>query len=344
MTNRFTLLFSALVLAGSLRAQTGGDSTLVIVGGQEAALAYNRGITEFNGGAYNAALKSFSEATGIDSKFFQAYYNRGLTELKKNLDREALKDFTDAIALSGKKPEYYLARAIAYSRLGNYAEALRAVQKAESLKYSPDKIKYFYGYVYFLQGDYKKAEQSFTEAVDKNAKYAYAYCDRAAVRIKMSDFKAALDDYETALKIMPYESYIYVLRAWAKAYMNNYSGALSDINTALASDKTKELEYLNERANIYTYFKKYKLAEGDFNKCLAANPDFLNTYVNMGNMLMEQKKYAGAQKCFTSAIERDAGNIAAYNNRANAKELQFDLKGAEADRRIVETLLNRLKP
>ena len=100
----YSALFVAFsVLSGTVSAQTTNDSTVVIVGGQEAALAYNQGITEFNGGDYNAAMKSFSNAISINGKFYQSYYNKGITELKKNLDKEALKDFTDAIALSGKK-------------------------------------------------------------------------------------------------------------------------------------------------------------------------------------------------------------------------------------------------
>ncbi|MEE3447958.1 MAG: tetratricopeptide repeat protein, partial [Bacteroidales bacterium] len=189
----------------------------------------------------------------------------------------------------------------------------------------------------------KKAQQSYTEAVNSNPKYAYAYCDRAAVHIKTGNYKAALDDYETALHIMPSESYIYVLRAWAKTWMNNFSGAISDVNTAILMDREKELEYLNERANIYSKFKKYKLATDDFKNCIAKNPGFADTYINMGNMFMEQKKYAEAEKYYTLALEKDSFNIAAYNNRANAKELQFDLKGAASDRQIAENLLKQLK-
>ena len=79
-----TLFLAFSVFSGTVAGQTSeGDSTVVIVSGQEAALAYNQGITEFNGGDYNAALKSFSSAISYNGKFFQSYYNKGITELKK---------------------------------------------------------------------------------------------------------------------------------------------------------------------------------------------------------------------------------------------------------------------
>jgi len=342
---KFLLFFLVFGFSATVFSQnfSTNDSTVVIVDGQEAALNYNQGITDFNGGNYALASGDFTKAVDINTKFYQAYYNRGITELKLNLDKQALRDFSTAISYNNKNPEYFLARAIANCRLKNYDEALKAIKKAESMDYNPDKIKYFYGYVYYLRGDYKKAVDTYTEAINKNSKYAYAYCDRAAAHIKTANLKAALDDYNTALEIMPSGYYIYVLRAWSKAYLNNYSGAIADVNTAIEFDKDKSLDYLNERAMIYAYFKKYKLATDDFNTCVSRNPDLPDTYINIGNMYMSQKKYALAEKSFTTALEKDSKNIAAYNNRANAKELQFNLNGAQSDRQIAENLLKQLQ-
>ena len=340
---KLKLLFILQLFAAGVYAQEETDSTVVIVAGQEASLVYNEGITAFNGGDYKKAAEDFSKATEINGKFFQAHFNKGVTDLKQNLNQEALNSFSDAVALDKKNAKYYLGWAIALARLRKYSEALKMVKKAESLGYDESRIQYFYGYVYYLQGDNSKAVQAYTEAVNKNKKFAYAYCDRASAHLKAGNIKAALDDYNTALEIMPSASFVYIRRAWAKAEQNNFSGAITDINTAILIDKDKEYEYVNERANIFVKFNKYKQALNDFKFCLDKNPDCPDTYINMGNMCITQKKYAEAEKYFSSALEKDPGNIAAYNNRANVRELQFDLKGAAEDRRQAENFLNGLK-
>ena len=339
---KLKILAISIFLAGTLYAQD-GDSTLVVVAGQEASIVYNEGITELNGGNYKTAAEKFSEAVAADPKFPQANFNRGLAYLKLNLNHKALTDFTNAVALDTKNAKYYLGRAIALARLKNYDEALKMVKKAESLGYDQSRVKYFYGYVYSLQGDNKKAVQAYTEAVNNNKKYALAYCDLASAHLRAGNFKAALDDYNTALDIMPSASFVYVLRAQAKASQNNFSGAIADVNTAILIDRDMEYEYTNERANIYAKFKKYKQAQGDFKACAEKFPERPDTYIYWGNMLAAQKKYAEAQKYFTTALEKDPENVAAYNNRANVRELQFDLKGAAEDRQAAENLLNKEK-
>ena len=55
----------------------------------------------------------------------------------------------------------------------------------------------------------------------------------------------------------------------------------------------------------------------------------------------QQKKYAEAEQQYTKAISLDANNISAYNNRANAREMLFDLDGAQADTDTYNQLIMR---
>ena len=324
-------------------AQTDTSETIVVLGGQEGALAYNQGITDAYKRDLDKSLENFSRALGYSPKYSKALYNRGIVYLEKQMNKEALQDLTDAVISDKAKPQYYLARAIAHARLKNFDNAYKMVRKAELMNYNKSEIQYYYGYVYFLEERYSLAEKSFTEAINCNEKFAYAYCDRAASRFRMGNLKAALEDYTKALEIKPNAVFIYTLRSEVKAAQNNFNGAIEDINSAMELDMENEAVYLNDRANMYVRAKKYKQAIKDFNECMEKYPKNPDAYINYGNMLMEQKKYAEAEKYYTKAIEKDYNNIAAYNNRANAKELQFNLTGAEADKRVVRHLTEKQK-
>jgi tetratricopeptide (TPR) repeat protein len=337
------LFFIFLFFSATVFAQTDTSETIVVLGGQDGALAYNQGITDANKRDLDKSLENFSRALGYAPRYSKALYNRGIIYLEKQMNKEALQDLTDAVISDRAKPQYYLARAIAHARLKNFENAYKMVRKAELMDYNKSEIQYYYGYVYFMEERYALAEKSFTEAIKCNEKFAYAYCDRAAARFRQGNLKAALEDYTKALEIKPNAVFIYTLRSEVKAAQNNFNGAIEDINSAMEIDTENEVIYLNDRANMYVRAKKYKLAIKDFNTCIEKYPKNPDAYINYGNMLMEQKKYAEAEQYYTKAIEKDYNNIAAYNNRANAKELQFNLKGAEADKRVAKHLIEKQK-
>ena len=342
--NRILLIATlANVAPSTLWAQVDTASTVVIVAGQDAALAYNKGIEDVSAGKYGDASAAFSAAISISPKFAKAYYNRGVVELYGYSTASALKDFDNARAIDKNNPKYYLGASVALARLEKYDDALKRIKKAGELGCDEATLKYFYGYIYFRKGDYKTAIQQYTATVNTNPRYANAYCDRATAHLRSGNYKAALDDYATALEIMPTATFVYILRADAKASQGNYNAAIQDLNTAVNMAGDDNFTELNARGIMYGRSGKYKKAMEDFDACIALMPKNPDTYINIGNMLMSQKKYNEAELQYTKAISIDASNVAAYNNRANARELQFDLVGAQADKDRAKALLSNDK-
>lgn len=335
-------------MAGSMcavsSAQIDTSSTLVIVEGQEAILSYNQGLTDFGEGKYTKALSDFSQAIDASPSFDKALYNRGVMELHEFINQAAVEDFDNAIAINPNKAHYHLGRAIALARLTYYDEALKAIRTAEKLGYSATAIRYYYGYIYFRMGKLSDAQKQYDEAIKANSRFAQAYCDRATVHLRTGNYKAALDDYNTALEIMPNAYYIYVLRADVKAAQGKYNDAVMDITYAInASQGEDDFPFLNARGKMYGRWGKYQKAMADFNACIQMLPDNPDTYINIGVMLMAQKKYAEAEDQFTKAIKLDGYNYSAYYNRANAREMQLKLSPAKNDRDMANYLNDQRK-
>ena len=343
--DRITLSVAlAAFLPCQLTAQIDTSSTLVVVAGQEAALAYNQGLTDFGEGRYTKALMDFSDAVDANPSFDKALYNRGVMELHERINQAAVEDFDNAITINPNKAHYHLGRAIALARLSHYDEALKSIRTAEKLGYSATAIRYYYGYIYFRMGKLSEARSSYDEAIKANSRFAQAYCDRATVHVRTGNYKAALDDYNTALEIMPNAYYVYTLRADAKANMGNFSAAIQDISYAIqASEAEDDFQFLNARGRMYGRWGKCQKAMADFNECIRLQPKNPDTYINIGLMLMDQKNYAEAEEQFTTAIKYDGYNISAYHNRANARELQMKLSLAEKDRKMANYLNDERK-
>ncbi|MCQ2251025.1 MAG: tetratricopeptide repeat protein [Bacteroidales bacterium] len=327
------------VLAFDAVAQADTSNTLVVVAGQDAALSYNQGLTDFGEGNFTQALVDFSNAVDMDPKFAKARYNLGVMELHEFISQAALEEFDAAIAINPNKAVYHLGRSIALCRLELYDEALASIRKAEKLGYSQTLLRYYYGYIYFRMGKFGDAVSQYDKAIKANSNFAHAYCDRATAHMRMKNYKAALDDYNTALQIMPNAYFVYILRADVRAAQGNYNAAIQDINYAVSmADDDDDFIFMNARGVMYGRAGKYKKAMDDFNACLEKQPQNPDTYINIGNMLMGQKKYAEAEQQYSKAIKIDGYNISAFYNRANAREFQMKLTGAKQDRKMANYL------
>ncbi|MCR5455350.1 MAG: tetratricopeptide repeat protein [Bacteroidales bacterium] len=188
-------------------------------------------------------------------------------------------------------------QSIALARQGKYEEALQTIDDAEKKGTPKNVIQYYYGCISFIKGEYPKARNYYTEAI----------------------------------KIAPNDWYPYFDRARAYMEEGNFMKALQDINSALDFAGDYYFDVLNNRGIIYGKSKRYKKAMDDFNACIAMKPNSPDPYINIGNMLMQQKKYAEAEEQYSHAIALDDKNVVAYNNRANAREMQADLDGAQED-------------
>lgn len=336
--NKTTLLSAALLISAQCAFAQSEDKTLVVVAGQESALAYNQGIKDHNNKNFAVANDNYTKALQTNQQFYQALYNRGLAELSQNKNGDAQNDFNQAVSLN-ENPRYYLARSVSNARLRHFKEALQDIDKAQNLGYDNAEIAYFRGMVYLLAGNYSEAEKQYNFAVSANNRLAKAYCDRGTAHYLRSNYKAAIDDYNTAIEIDHSATYAYVFRAQAKAEQGNISAAIADINTALEINPD-DYDLINTRGQLQAKNKKYDKAAADFDALIEKYPDEPSAYISYGNMYFDRQQFEKAKEYFTKAIEKDPYNYIAYNNRANASEMLFETKNADSDRKKAESFLN----
>jgi len=120
---------------------------------------------------------------------------------------------------------------------------------------------FFYkGNVYYHDGKFKEAIDSYTEAIKLNPKDAQAYANRGVAY-------AHLKQYERAIY----------------AHLKQYERAIEDFNEAINITPKDAMAY-NNRGLAYAYLKEYNKAIEDYNKAIKINPKDANVYFNFACM------------------------------------------------------------
>jgi hypothetical protein len=119
--------------------------------GDSSTFFNNRGITYYEQGQYQLAIKDYNEAISRNPDCINCYLNRGNAYSSLGRYQPAIKDYNEAISRKLDCVDCYLNRGNAYSFLGQYQLAIKDYNKAISLK--PDYANAYYnrGFTYLKQ-------------------------------------------------------------------------------------------------------------------------------------------------------------------------------------------------
>jgi tetratricopeptide (TPR) repeat protein len=106
--------------------------------------------------------------------------------------------------------------------------------------------------------------------------------------------------------------------------------AMELFNASIAADNNYLNAYL-KRAHIFVVKKDYESAVNDYTVILKNNPKEVFSLISRGSAYNKLGRYQDAMVDFNQAIEVDAKNEEAYNNRGWSKKFLGDLKGACED-------------
>ncbi|NQV57201.1 MAG: tetratricopeptide repeat protein [Rhodospirillales bacterium] len=150
------------------------------------------------------------------------------------------------------------------------------------------------------------------------------------------DFVAARETFQRALKITPDDARLLAKMSFVLTRLGRSSEALA------AADRASSLnpdlaEADDARGLAFAALERGEMALESYHAALQKNPDYMATYVNLGNSLMHMGDFAGAMDCYEHVIRHEGGEIGedvrsrahAYNNLGLA--LAGKLQYAEAE-------------
>jgi tetratricopeptide (TPR) repeat protein len=165
------------------------------------------------------------------------------------------------------------------------------------------------------KGNSTKAIQLFSEAIDKNKKFADAYNNRGLIYQKTQEFEKALVDFNIALKLDPKYIDAYFNRAQILIEKRLPKAALADLLTVQKARPDSAYVYIS-LSNAYDSLGDSLNATLANNKALAINPKLAEAIANKGYFLVQKNYLDSAQIYFEKALKLNPKLDFALNNMA----------------------------
>ncbi|MDP4175765.1 MAG: tetratricopeptide repeat protein [Bacteroidota bacterium] len=170
---------------------------------------------------------------------------------------------------------------------------------------SQGKFEYFQaGYDKFINGDYKKAFEYLSMAIENHENLEKAYTIRGDARRFMDDFKGALSDYIKAHKINQMNHELLIKKAIAYSLLRDYKNSLLNYDKAIQLMPENATAYCG-RGYVKILKKEYSDALKDFKKAIEIDP--LSVQAILGRGICEDYlgDYKSAYRDFSKAVELD---------------------------------------
>jgi tetratricopeptide (TPR) repeat protein len=180
----------------------------------------------------------------------------------------------------------------------------------------------------------QQAIRNFSNAIQLNPKYQYAYFMRAYTYIQVQEFQKSLVDWNQAIIINPKYSDAYYNRAFLKVNkLNDTQGALADYNQAISLNPKDSEAYYDRAFLKHSKLNDIKGALADYNQAIIINPKYSNAYINRANLKSDKlNDIQGALADYNQAISINPKYSEVYYNRAILKSDKLDdVQGALAD-------------
>lgn len=136
---------------------------------------------------------------------------------------------------------------------------------------------------YRTSGQYEKAIEAYTEALDHDPEDKLAYLHRGLAHEELDQWERAIDDYTAALELDPDYKVAYNNRGNVYNAIGDYEDAIADHDAAVDVDPEYPAAYYN-RGCDYLELDEYDAAIEDFDRTIELDPTYLKAYQNRSEL------------------------------------------------------------
>ena len=287
-------------------------------------------------GRYPEAEELLRNAISYDVENVQATYDLGrLLELQKKFE-QAGEMYTRATSLAPKFGEAYLGRARIYTQLGDVPSLSRMAQELMALDLEPAEK---YAAHLIIAATYRDAElyewavEELNRAVVLEPNRLDAYMGLGPIYELQSRWERALDTYNKIAELDP-ESELDVRLRRGAIYIqqNDYAAAAEAYNSVIELVPERIDGYL-ALADLHETLGQWDEAIQCYHEAAEVQPDATAAsaiYERIGDLLLQQERFAEAEKVLQQALQRDPNNAGAHFSLGVVAERQNDLDSALA--------------
>lgn len=259
---------------------------------------------------HNPAVESYTAAIQEDSANASLYYKRSLALYNINMEELALKDLEKAVALEPQNDVFWAAKGELLDILEKHDQAVLAFKKASEIK--PKELKYSLSIANsLLLGN--KVEQS-RNIVDKILQAAPNYPDAYYLQAKIEAAGRDTLKAETLLKkALQMDPYYYEAALLLGEYYAEQKNKMAV--------RQYEYTYQLEPSDVYPLFQigyfyetvnDTPRAKEAYMKCILANRDYTDAYIQMGKILLQQDSAEKAKRNLLIAVATEPASSSAH--------------------------------
>ena len=167
----------------------------------------------------------------------------------------------------------------------------------------------------YNKGNYERAIENYSRAIQINGNFFNAYSGRAEAYSKIGNNRNAIADYTTMISLNPNDSEAYLVRAILYRDQGDLNRAIADFSQVINLTNSEIRLSIAYRNRGQAYFE-----QGDFNRAIADYIEYLNIYpdseeirenLRIARYNQRQREIAG----YTEAIRQNPNNADAYFRR-----------------------------
>jgi tetratricopeptide (TPR) repeat protein len=269
---------------------------------------------------YTEAIAAYRQELRLNPQFYWSYLHLGDLLLKTNQSQEAIAIFQQAIQLNPHQPEAHqrLKEAqLSQQQRGDYllqqhqwSAAVTAYQQAIQINSQHSWYYYGLGYAQLKQKQWETAILSFKQAIELNPDCAWSYCHLGYCHFQLGQYNSAIADYHQAIEINPDIPASHLYLADILVRKNQYPDAITAYLRAIDLQpewltpyiKLRHIETFHHLQ--YTPEKIQQLVESYY-QIIENNPQQIEAYINLGNLLTKQGLKTEAINIYQKAIAQN---------------------------------------
>jgi tetratricopeptide (TPR) repeat protein len=316
------------------QASTDKVSSLVRVDPQ---VSFAKGQAALQSGDLATAEKSFRQVLSVDPRSAAAYANLGVIAMRRKDWEQARTLLQKAEHLDPKMAGIRLNLGLVEYRSANYAGAIAPLTSVVAEQPENAQARYLLGLCEVFTQRYADAVATLEplwEQRSTDLMYLYVL-GMAAHNSGHSAANDALDERALTRLIEVGGDSPELHFILGKAYLNRQDdrGAIAELNRAAAADTHLPYVHFTLGAAHLRMGDNDALAEEEFRKDIAIEPDLVDNYQQLGVLYTRMQRPEEAEKAFAEALRRDPKMASAHFGLAQLyfDESKFDLALREAD-------------
>jgi tetratricopeptide (TPR) repeat protein len=253
------------------------------------------------------ALTAYRKLVQSNPNDYESVYYLGLIQLNRKQTGEAERYFRDAIRL---QPGFYSA----YIQLSNLLaekddqaaqdEAIRLSQVATRLDASNPLGFNALGYVYYRRGLYQEAIRSYDSALRVNPNAPEVLYNKSIAHMSLQQYDLAQASLNQAIRFRPENSEYLLLMAQILEKNGKAAEAIEAYNRAIQSGLQNPAPAYLGIGNIYLSRGQIDVAQTNYSKAVAADPNLLDGYYQLASTYFLQGKLDQAITEFERVVKK----------------------------------------